>query len=65
MQQISHVDAWTGGGLTSTADPAQNTMPECYAVLKITGAAKALTYSRDEPATGFDCSPDNAPSIQP
>jgi hypothetical protein len=40
-------------------------MPACYVVLKITGSAGHLAFSRYEPASGYDCSPDNAPHIAP
>lgn len=65
MKNISAIRSWTGGGLTSPVNPAANTMPECYVVLKINGQAGALSFRRYEPAAGFDCSPDNAPHIAP
>ena len=65
MSKIATTTSWTGGGLTSQANPAANAMPACYVVLKITGSAGHLAFSRYEPASGFDCSPDNAPHIAP
>lgn len=65
MGDIAKTKSWTGGGLTSTADPGDNAMPQCYVVMKITGGTGKLTYERYEPANGFDCSSDNAPHIKP
>ena len=65
MKAISTTPSWTGGGLTSPVNPAANTMPECYVVMKITGQAGQLAFQRYEPAAGFDCSPHNAPHIAP
>lgn len=65
MSKIATTTSWTGGGLTSQANPAKNLMPACYVVLKITGTTGNLAFTRYEPATGFDCNPDNAPHIAP
>lgn len=65
MSEIEKITAWTGGGLTSTVDPAANLMPTCYVVLQVVGTVGHFKFRRYEPSTGFDCSPKNAPHIAP
>ena len=56
MGEIAKVTSWTGGGLHSEGNPAENLPATCGMVLKVTGTEFERVYP-EEPGT-LDCSPD-------
>jgi hypothetical protein len=56
VNHLATVHDWTGGGLHSSADPADNLPPECGVLLKLTGG----TWSQFYPKTRgqYDCNPE-------
>ncbi len=56
MEQLSHVDSWTGGGMHAETNPAENLPPECSMVLKMDGGD--FVQASPEEQGEFACSSD-------
>jgi ABC-type branched-subunit amino acid transport system substrate-binding protein len=56
MAELAKVTSWTGGGLHSEGNPAENLPATCGMVLKVSGTDFERVYP-EEPGT-LDCSPD-------
>ena len=55
VQELAKVDSWTGGGLHSKTNPAENLPPECGMVLKVQGTG--FVRVSPEGAGELDCDP--------
>jgi len=61
MAALAKVTSWTGGGLHSVGNPAQNLPATCGVVLKVTGTEFTRVYP-EEPGT-LDCSDSYAAKV--